>query len=38
MQKIDWGLVGTRVALLAGLMLLAALFATRALRSYQRSL
>lgn len=38
MQKIDWGLVASRTALLAALMLAAAVFATRALRSYQRSL
>ncbi len=38
MQHIDWVLVGTRVALLAALVLLAATLATRAFGSYQRSL
>jgi ABC-2 type transport system permease protein len=38
MQSIDWGLVGSRVALLAALVIACATFATRALRSYQRSL
>ena len=38
MQKIDWGLVGSRLGLLAALTVLCALFATRAFTSYQRSL
>jgi len=38
MQKIDWGLVGSRVGLLAALVVLCAAFATRAFGSYQRSL
>jgi ABC-2 type transport system permease protein len=33
----DWGLVGTRAALLAGLMVVCALLATRAFRVYQRA-
>ena len=36
--KLDWGLVASRVGLLAALALLAATFATRAFGSYQRSL
>jgi ABC-2 type transport system permease protein len=38
MEKIDWGLVGSRFGLLAGLALLCGVFATRAFGSYQRSL
>jgi ABC-2 type transport system permease protein len=38
MQKIDWSLVGSRIALLAGLALLSAGFATWAFAKYQRSL
>ena len=38
MQKIDWGLVGSRVGLLAVLVLACAWFATRAFTTYQRSL
>ena len=38
MEKIDWGLVGSRFGLLVGLALLCGLFATRAFGSYQRSL
>jgi len=38
MEHIDWGLVGGRLALLAGLALLAAALATRAFARYQRSL
>jgi ABC-2 type transport system permease protein len=38
MQKIDWGLIGSRLGLLAALAVLCAGFATRAFLSYQRSL
>jgi ABC-2 type transport system permease protein len=38
MQKIDWGLVGTRIGLLVALVVLCAAFATRAFGTYQRSL
>ena len=38
MQKTDWGLVGTRVALLAGLAIFAGYVASRAFGRYQRSL
>jgi ABC-2 type transport system permease protein len=38
MQKIDWGLVGSRIGLLVALMLASAAFATRAFTKYQRSL
>jgi len=38
MQKIDWGLVGSRIGLLVALALLSAAFATRAFSKYQRSL
>jgi ABC-2 type transport system permease protein len=38
MGKIDWGLVGSRVGLLAILVLACATFATRAFGTYQRSL
>jgi len=38
MQKIDWGLVGSRIALLAALAVLCGMFATRAFAKYQRSL
>jgi ABC-2 type transport system permease protein len=38
MQKIDWGLVGSRIGLLVALVLLCATFATRAFGTYQRSL
>jgi ABC-2 type transport system permease protein len=37
-DNTNWSLVGTRVALLAGLMLVATFLATRAFRAYQRSL
>jgi ABC-2 type transport system permease protein len=36
--SLDWGLVATRVGLLAALVVLSAAFATRAFRVYQRSL
>jgi ABC-2 type transport system permease protein len=38
MQKTDWGIVGTRVALLLGLAIVAGLVASRAFARYQRSL
>lgn len=38
MQKTDWGVVGTHVALLAGLAIVAGLVASRAFARYQRSL
>jgi ABC-2 type transport system permease protein len=38
MQKLDWGLVGSRVGLLVALVVLCATFATRAFGTYQRSL
>jgi hypothetical protein len=38
MQQIDWGLVGSRLGLLAALAVLCSVFATRAFGSYQRSL
>jgi ABC-2 type transport system permease protein len=38
MQQIDWGLVGSRIALLLALTLVCAAFATRAFTNYQRSL
>jgi ABC-2 type transport system permease protein len=38
MEKIDWGLVGSRFGLLAALALLCGVFATRAFGTYQRSL
>ena len=38
MQHIDWGLVASRVGLLAALTLLCGWFATRAFTRYQRSL
>jgi ABC-2 type transport system permease protein len=38
MEKIDWGLVGSRLGLLAALALLCAGFASWAFRKYQRSL
>lgn len=38
MQKIDWGLVGSRIGLLAALALLCGAFATWAFNRYQRSL
>jgi ABC-2 type transport system permease protein len=37
MQKTDWGVVASRFGLLLALALLAAWFATRAFRAYQRS-
>jgi ABC-2 type transport system permease protein len=37
-EAFDWGVVATRVGLLAGLLVLAAWFATRAFGVYQRSL
>jgi hypothetical protein len=38
MQKTDWSIVGTRVALLAGLAILAGFAASRSFSRYQRSL
>jgi len=38
MQKIDWGLVGSRIGLLVALVVVCAAFATRAFGTYQRSL
>ena len=38
MQKTDWSIVGTRVALLAGLAIVAGFAASRAFARYQRSL
>jgi ABC-2 type transport system permease protein len=38
MEKIDWGLVGSRIGLLVALVVLCAWFATRAFGTYQRSL
>jgi ABC-2 type transport system permease protein len=38
MQKIDWGLVATRIGLLTALLLVSAFLATRAFARYQRSL
>jgi ABC-2 type transport system permease protein len=38
MQKIDWGVVGTRIGLLVALTLACAAFATHAFTRYQRSL
>jgi ABC-2 type transport system permease protein len=38
MQKIDWGLVASRVGLLVALVVLCAAFASRAFATYQRSL
>lgn len=38
MQKIDWGLVGSRIGLLVALALLSAAFASGAFAKYQRSL
>jgi ABC-2 type transport system permease protein len=38
MEKIDWGLVASRVGMLVALVVLCAWFATRAFASYQRSL
>lgn len=38
MEKIDWGLVGSRVGLLAALLVVSAGLATRAFGAYQRSL
>ena len=38
MQRIDWGLVASRVGLLVILVVLSATFATRAFGNYQRSL
>jgi ABC-2 type transport system permease protein len=37
-QQADWSLIGTRVGLLAALLVLSATFATRAFRAYQRSI
>jgi ABC-2 type transport system permease protein len=37
-QHTDWSLVGTRAALLAGLLLVSAWLATRSFRAYQRSI
>jgi ABC-2 type transport system permease protein len=36
-EDVDWGLVGTRMAALAGLAVVAAALAARAFSSYQRS-
>jgi ABC-2 type transport system permease protein len=38
MQRVDWGLVASRLGFLAAFALLAAGFATWAFRHYQRSL
>jgi ABC-2 type transport system permease protein len=38
MERIDWGLVATRIGLLVALALVCAMFATRAFTKYQRSL
>ncbi len=38
MQKIDWGLVASRVGLLVALLIVSATLATRAFHKYQRSL
>jgi len=38
MEKIDWGLVASRIGLLGALVVLSAAFATRAFGTYQRSL
>jgi ABC-2 type transport system permease protein len=38
MEKIDWGLVGSRIGLLVALVVVCAAFATRAFGTYQRSL
>jgi hypothetical protein len=38
MQELDWGLVLSRAALLAALVLASVAFATRAFIAYQRSL
>jgi ABC-2 type transport system permease protein len=38
MGGLDWGLVGSRIGLLAGLVVVSAWFATRAFGAYQRSL
>ena len=38
MEQIDWGLVVSRIGLLAALVVLSAAFATRAFGTYQRSL
>jgi ABC-2 type transport system permease protein len=38
MQKTDWGLVGTRMGLLAVLVVASALLASSAFAKYQRSL
>jgi ABC-2 type transport system permease protein len=38
MQKLDWGLVASRIGLLVALALLCGTFATRAFTKYQRSL
>jgi ABC-2 type transport system permease protein len=37
-QQADWGLVATRIGLLAGLAVICAVFATRAFTHYQRTL
>jgi ABC-2 type transport system permease protein len=37
-SNVDWSLVGERIGLLAGVLVLATLLATRAFNSYQRSL
>jgi ABC-2 type transport system permease protein len=38
MERIDWGLVATRIGLLVALVLACGAFATRAVATYQRSL
>jgi ABC-2 type transport system permease protein len=38
MEKIDWGVVGSRIGLLVALVVVCAAFATRAFGTYQRSL
>jgi ABC-2 type transport system permease protein len=37
-QQADWSLIGTRIGLLAALLLVSATLATRAFRAYQRSI
>jgi hypothetical protein len=35
---MDWSLIGSRIGLLAALLLISSFLATRAFRAYQRSL
>jgi ABC-2 type transport system permease protein len=37
-DKMDWSLIGSRIGLLAALLLISSFLATRAFRAYQRSL